>query len=144
MLRAGTLCSASQTPASAVLAQLTHTKTHTHKLEERKLFRSKFTSPAPTCFVVCCDCLQAHTHTTVQSHSFTSPKTKATKGKMPSLHYTHQSQTVTVTQVNHALVVDLNGSMCVIQHGFLTLLLTRVERGLNTAQLFTGAMGISF
>lgn len=48
---------------------------------------------------------------------------------MPSLHYTDHFQTVTVTQVKPALVVDLNGSMCVILRGSVTLLLTRVEHG---------------
>lgn len=119
----------SLTDTSQRSAYTTHAHKNTHKQEERKLFGSKFTFLAPTCFVVCCDCFQAHTqtHTHHQTESqFHLPSDKSHKGKMSSLHYTYHLETVTVTQVKPALVVDLNGSACVIRHGFVTLLLTRV------------------
>lgn len=83
----------SLTDTSQHCACTTHTKTHSNKQEQRKLFRSKFTSPAPTCFVVCCDCFQAHkqTHTHAHQHSESQlhlPVTKATVGKCP-LFITH-------------------------------------------------------
>lgn len=121
----------SLTDTSQYCACTTHTKTHSNKQEQRKLFRSKFTSPAPTCFVVCCDCFQAHkqTHTYTPALRVTAspPSDKSHSGKMPSFHYTYNFQTV--TQVKPALVVDLNGLACVIRRGFVTLLLTRVEHG---------------
>lgn len=129
----------SLTDTSQRCACTTHTRTntHTHKQKERKLFRSKFTLPAPTCFVVCCDCFHVHTHTHhhTQLHPPPTPRDKSHRGKMPPLHYTYHFLIVTVTQVNPALVVDLNGLTCVTRHGFVTLLLTRVEHRSDTAQL---------
>lgn len=123
----------SLTDTSQRCACTTHAHTHTNTSSRRESFSGQSSLRLRLCALLFAAIVFRHTH--IQSHSFTSPKTKATKGKMPSLHYTYQSQTVTVTQVKHTLVVDLNGSSCVIQRGFLTLLLTRVERRSDTVQL---------
>lgn len=131
MLRPGTLCSASQTPASTVLAQLTQKHTQTSRSREsfsgQSSLRLRLRALLFAAIVFRHTNKHTHTRTSALRVTASPPSDKSHSGKMPSFHYTYNFQTV--TQVKPALVVNLNGSACVIRRGFVTLLLTRVEHG---------------
>lgn len=119
MVRPGTLRSDSQTPAGTLLHN-SHTQKHPHASRREKSFQVK----VQYAYMLCC-LLRLFSGTNTVTAS--PPCVEATKGKCP-LRYVYPCQTI--TQVKPLMVVDKNGSVCVIQHDFVTLLLTRVGQSL--------------
>lgn len=89
---------------------------------------------ACTYVLCCCDCVVVMVCVCVSENRVTaSPPQRQKPQKENAL--SPLPVPLTVTQVKPALAVYLNGSTCVIRHGFVTLLLTRVEHWSDIAQL---------
>lgn len=127
-----------------MLAQLMHTKTYAHTLAGgEKAVRLKITLPLrlrALLFVRLFSGMHRHTYAQSVTASPLSDKNHSGGGGVKQIpptprHYMYHFLTVTVTQVGRLMVVDINGSTCVMQRDFVTLLLTRAGCRLDIAQL---------